>query len=171
MTSDGSGVDPPALPPRGTDRPARGPQPLRLQGLVNRLVRGLLRAPPTARLVGKWLVTLYVVGRRSGKIYPVPMTYLEHQGALLLGSGFAWGRNLRTGDTIDVRFRGRRRVADVRVLTDEPSVMEHYAIIARHNPRFADFNRIGFDDDGSPRTDDLRAAWAAGARVFLLTLR
>lgn len=144
---------------------------MRLQALVNRLARGLLRVPLTSQLVGQGLVTLYVVGRKSGKVYPIPMAYLEHQGALLLGSGFAWGRNLRTGETIDIRYKGQRRVADVRVLTDEPSVMEHYAIIARRNPNFAKFNRIGLDDKRNPRTDDLRAAWAAGARVFLLTLR
>ena len=99
------------------------------------------------------------------------MAYLEHDGALLLGSGFPWGKNLRTGDTISVRYKGRRRMADVRVLSDEASVMEHYAIIARRNPGFAKLNRIGFDHDHQPSTGDLRAAGAAGARVFLLTMR
>jgi len=50
-------------------------------------------------------------------------------------------------------------------------VMEHYAIITRRNPGFAKLNRIGFDQDQQPSTGDLRAAWAAGARVFLLTVR
>jgi hypothetical protein len=62
-------------------------------------------------------------------------------------------------------------VADVRVLTDEPSVVEHYAVIARRNPGFATFNHIGTTADGDPDPDDLHAAWVNGARVFLLALR
>jgi deazaflavin-dependent oxidoreductase (nitroreductase family) len=146
-------------------------QALALQGVVNRIARGLLRVPLLSRAVGNGLITLYVVGRKSGKRYTVPMAYLRHEGALLLGSGFAWGRNLRTGEPVEVRFKGRRRTADVRVLTDEAGVTEHYAVIARRNPGFARFNKIGFDEAGEPDPRDLHAAWAAGARVFLLTLR
>jgi deazaflavin-dependent oxidoreductase (nitroreductase family) len=157
--------------PRG-GRSAGGGVELRpLQGVVNRIARGLMRVPLLSRLVGNGLIVLYVVGRRSGKRYTVPMAYLRHEGALLLGSGFAWGKNLRTDDALEVRFKGRRRVADVRVLTDETSVVEHYAVIARRNPGFARFNKIGFLENGDPDPDDLHTAWATGARVFLLTLR
>lgn len=140
------------------------------QGVLNRFVRSLLRVPLLSRVVGNRLITLYVVGRKSGKLYTVPMAYLWHEGALLLGSGFAWGKNLRTGDTLEVRFMGKRRLTDVRVLTDEVAVVEHYDIIARHNPGFAKINNIGFGEDGNPDPNDLHSAWAAGARVFLLTL-
>lgn len=145
--------------------------PMAIQGVVNRIVRGVLRVPILSRLAGQGLVTLYVVGRKSGKLYTIPMAYLRHEGALLLGSGFAWGKNLRTGDTLEIRHLGKRRQADVRVLTDEAAVVEHYAIIARRNPGFAKLNKITVARDGTPDPDDLHAAWAAGARVFLLTLR
>jgi deazaflavin-dependent oxidoreductase (nitroreductase family) len=146
-------------------------KPLAFQGVVNRIARGLLRVPLLSRVVGNGLIILYVVGRKSGKRYTVPMAYLRHEGALLLGSGFAWGKNLRTGEAVEVRFKGKRRLADVRVLTDEAAVVEHYAIIARRNPGFARINKIGFDRDGNPDPNDLRSAWADGARIFLLTLR
>ncbi|GAB1692994.1 nitroreductase/quinone reductase family protein [Krasilnikovia sp. M28-CT-15] len=142
-----------------------------LQGLANRCVRGLLRLPLLSRAVGKRLVTLYLVGRKSGKRYAVPVAYTEHEGTLLIGSPFAWGRNLRTGVPVEVRFKGRRRLADVRVLTDEADVVELYAVIARDNHNFARFNKIRIDQDGTPDPHDLHAAWAAGARAFRLTLR
>lgn len=145
--------------------------PLPVQGVVNGIVRVLSRTPVVSRVVGRGLITLYVVGRKSGRRYTVPMAYVPHEGGLLLGSGFAWARNLRTGEPLDVRFKGRRRVADVRVLTDEAAVTEHYAVIARRNPGFARFNRIRLDGSGAPDSDDLRAAWADGARVILLQLR
>jgi deazaflavin-dependent oxidoreductase (nitroreductase family) len=142
-----------------------------LQGLANWLVRGLLRAPLLSRGAGNHLITLYVVGRKSGKHYTLPVAYTRHEGILLIGSPFAWGRNLRTGEPVEVRFKGRRRLADVRVLTDEAAVVEDYAVMARDNRNFARFNKIGFDRRGNPDPTDLHLAWAAGARVFRLTLR
>ena len=61
-TSTGHDTQPPGAP---TDRQAaaRGTaHTLRLQRLVNRVVRGLLRAPLLCRAVGNWLVTVYVTG-------------------------------------------------------------------------------------------------------------
>jgi deazaflavin-dependent oxidoreductase (nitroreductase family) len=141
------------------------------QGVANRIVRGLLRVPVLSRAVGDRLITLYVVGRKSGKRYPVPVAYTRHGDDLLIGSPFAWGKNLRTGEPVEVRFKGKRRPADVQVMTDEAAVVEHYALIARDNANFAKFNKIGFDQDGNPDPEDLRAAWADGARVFRLTVR
>src|SRR5437764_1746885 len=144
---------------------------LALQGLVNRVNRALLRTPLLSRLVGKRLITVYVVGRKSGRRYAVPVAYTRHDGTLLIGTEFAWARNLRTGESVQIRLAGRRRSADVEVLTDETGVVEHYALMARDNHQFARFNKIGLDQRGNPRPDDLHLAWAAGARVALLTPR
>jgi deazaflavin-dependent oxidoreductase (nitroreductase family) len=146
-------------------------QTLALQGVANRLVRGLLRTPLLCRVVGSRLVTLDIVGRKSGRRYTVPVAYTRHDGTLLIGTPFAWGRNLRTGEPVDIRLKGQRRHADVRVFTDEAGVTEHYAVMARDNHNFAKFNKIGLDQDGSPNPADLRLAWAAGARAIQLTPR
>jgi hypothetical protein len=90
---------------------------------------------------------------------------------LLVGTQFGWARNLRTGEPVHIRLGGKRRPADVRVVADETGVVEHFAMMARDNHAFARFNRIGFDQRGYPRPDDLHNAWAAGARVALLTPR
>jgi len=162
--------------PRVTD-PAQGAardgqtRTMALQGVANRLVRGLLRTPLVSRGIGKRLLTVYAVGRKSGKRYAVPVAYTPHDGVLLVGTPFRWARNLRTGEPVDVRFMGRRRTADVVVLTDEAAVVADYAVIARDNPNFARFNGIGLDAHGNPDPADLRRAWQAGARVLRLTLR
>jgi len=142
---------------------------LRAQRLTNRIVRGLLRTPLVSRLVGSQLITVYVVGRKSGRRYAVPVAYTRHEGALLVGSPFGWGRNLRTGEPVTIRLKGRRRPADVQVLADEKGVIDAYAVIARQNHNFAKFNKIGFDPAGNPDQTDLRLAWSAGARAFRLT--
>jgi deazaflavin-dependent oxidoreductase (nitroreductase family) len=158
-----------------TGRPQQRPDPraklLRVQGLVNRIIRGLLRTPLVSRLMGSRLVTVYVVGRKSGRRYAVPVAYTRHEGDLLIGTPFGWGRNLRTGEPVTIRLKGRRRLADVQVLTEEHDVADAYGVMARDNHAFAKFNNIGFDPAGNPVPGDLRLAWAAGARAFRLTPR
>ena len=163
-----------------TDQPVTGRPPvasapraqtLAGQSLVNRIIRGLLRVPLVSRLVGSRLVTVYVVGRKSGRRYTVPVAYTRHEADLLIGTPFGWGRNLRTGEAVAIRLKGRRRLADVRVLADERGVVDAYAVMARENHAFAKFNNIGFDPDGNPVPADLHLAWAAGARAFRLTPR
>jgi len=141
------------------------------QSLVNRIIRGLLRTPLLSRLAGSRLITVYVVGRKSGRHYSVPVAYTRHEGDLLIGTPFGWGRNLRTGEPVAIRLQGRRRLADVQVMTEEQDVVDAYAVMARDNHNFAKFNSIGFDPDGNPVPADLHLAWAAGARAFRLTPR
>jgi len=146
-------------------------QTLAAQGLANRIVRVLLSTPLICLGIGRRLVTLYVVGRKSGRRYTIPVAYTRIDDSLLIGTPFGWGRNLRTGEPVTIRFKGRRRPADVRVISDESGVVEAYATMARDNHNFANFNKISLSDDGTPDPADLHAAWAAGARAFVLTPR
>ena len=147
-------VSPATVGPRAQTLPA--------QALVNRVMRGLLGAPLLSRLVGRRLATLYVVGRKSGRRYTVPVAYTPDQGDLLIGTQFGWGRNLRTGEPVTIRLRGRRRVANVQVIADEPGVVDAFGLMARDNHSFASFNKIGFDSSGEPVRADLHEAWVAG---------
>jgi deazaflavin-dependent oxidoreductase (nitroreductase family) len=163
-----------------TNQPATGtphaiPEPraqtLGAQRAVNRIMLGMLRAPLLSRAIGSKLVTLYVVGRKSGRRYTIPVAYTRQGDDLLVGTPFGWGRNLRTGDTLSIRFKGRLRQADVRVYTSEADVAAAYATMCRDNRNFANFNKIGFDASGNPSPEDLHLAWMAGARAFRLTPR
>jgi len=143
-------------------------QTLRFQAAANAVTRALLRVPLLNRLVGRRLIVIDVVGRTSGKLYHVPVAYTEHDGALLVGTPFAWGRNLRTGEPVTVLLKGKRVTADVTVLSDATDVVTAYEIMARDNSQFASFNKITLDDHGDPDPEDLRLAWAGGARAFRL---
>ena len=146
-------------------------QTLAWQGLANRIIRGLLRTPLLCRGIGKRLITVYVVGRKSGRHYTVPLAYTRSGETLLVGTQFGWVRNLRTGEPVDIRLRGKRRSADVEVLTEAADVIEHFGAMARDNHQFAKFNKIAIDASGEPSADDLHLAWAAGARAVRLTPR
>ena len=152
-------------------RPSPGARTMAMQRLANRIVRGLLRTPLVGRLMGGRLVTLYIVGRKSGRRYTVPVAYTRTGEDLLIGTPFGWGRNLRTGEAVAIRLKGRRRLADVEVYTDERAVTDAYGVICRDNRTFAKFNHVGLDAAGHPDQTDLHLAWAAGARAFRLTPR
>ncbi len=113
-------------------RPSPRAQTMALQSVGNRIVRGLLRTPLVSRFAGSRLVTLYIVGRKSGRRYTVPVAYTGSEGDLLIGTPFGWGRNLRTGEPVEIRLKGRRRQADVEVMTDERAVTDAYG---DHVPR------------------------------------
>ena len=146
-------------------------RPLRAQRLANRIMRGVLRTPLLCRLAGKRLITLHVVGRKSGRRYVIPVAYTRRGTMLLVGTPAGWSRNLRTAQPMTIRLKGRLRTADVEVVADEAGVVAEYDTITRDNHQFAKFNSVGFDASGAPDRNDLHLAWAAGARVLRLTPR
>ena len=154
----------------GTETKAAGQaRKLPVQGLVNALTRTALSTPGVAKGIGRRLILLYVFGRKSGKRYAIPIAYMEHDGKVLIGTQFGWVRNLRTGDPIQVRYKGRLRSAEVEVVTDPDRVADLYTLMCRDNHAFAKFHTIGFDAAGEPDLDAVREAVRLGARVILLT--
>jgi hypothetical protein len=144
-------------------------QTLRFQGLANLVVRGLLRTPLLCRVAGRRLITLYLVGRKTGNKYTIPVAYTNDHGTVLFGTPFGWGRNLRTGERVEIRYLGSRVPADVQVIADADGVAANYAVMVRDNRQFAKFNKIRVDSGGEPLPADLHRAWADGARAFRLT--
>jgi deazaflavin-dependent oxidoreductase (nitroreductase family) len=146
-------------------------QVMPVQKAANRVVGALLRTPGISSGMGRRLLIINVTGRKSGKRYSVPVAYTQHEGSLLVGTPFTWARNMRTGDPVEVILRGRRRQADVQVISDEDGVVAAYAVICRDNRQFAKFNHIGLDAGGAPVHADLHAAWTHGARAYRLSPR
>jgi hypothetical protein len=143
-----------------TDKPGTSVAPaMRAQGLVNLAVRGLLRTPGLSRVTGRRLVTLYVAGRKSGRRYTVPVSYLAQGDDLLIGTSSGRARNLRAGEPVAFRFKGKIRLADVQTMTAEPDVVAAYARMAAANPAFARFSRVRVDQDGNASHRDLHLAW------------
>jgi len=146
-------------------------QTMRAQNVANAVVRTLLHTPGISRGVGKRLVIINVTGRKTGRRYSVPVAYTRHDGILLVGTPFGWARNMRTGEPVEIVLQGKRRQADVQVISDEAGVVAAYDVMCRDNRQFARFNRISIGADGTPDAGDLHHAWAAGARAFRLTPR
>jgi deazaflavin-dependent oxidoreductase (nitroreductase family) len=89
-------------------------------------------------------VVLEVVGRRSGRRYRLPVSYVEDRGDLLVFVDEAdrkvWWRNLRGGAPVRVLLRGRwqARRADVAGDDDPKRLAEALARFAAAWPGFID---------------------------------
>lgn len=150
-----------------------GPQPVgRFQRVTNSVVRTLLKAPLLGPVVGRRLMILHVVGRKTGRVFDIPVAYSRHDGALLIGTALRpWVKNIRPGTPVQVSMGGPRRSADAEVFTDADEVMHWFEIVARDNRRNARYNGIGFDADGNPNKADLYQTWQLGGAVIRLVLR
>lgn len=117
------------------------------RGLRERLgdlrMRGLL-ASPWHRRHSSDTLTLVVTGRRSGKRYRLPVSYVEDAGSLLVFVDEAdtklWWRNLRGGAPVRVRRRRRWLGANAEVAweADPASLARALARFAAAWPGFVD---------------------------------
>lgn len=166
MTSDTSAPNPYGTP--STSGPG-GPTPI--QGALNSVMRLLLRTPGLGSIVGRRLMVLHVIGRKSGRRYDIPVAYTRHEGALLIGTTLhPWVKNIRKDAPLEVSMGGPRRTADAEVCTDVETVMRLFEAIARDNKQNARFNGIGFDASDNPNKADIYQTWQQGGAVIRLTL-
>jgi hypothetical protein len=93
-----------------SDRPPRLRRQARLMRLVNLPMRRILALPFSTPL-SKRLLLLYLTGRRSGRSYRQPVSYVRDGDALLTPGGGNWKLNLEPGRHERIRLDGRARPA------------------------------------------------------------
>lgn len=136
---------------------------------LNAVMRGILKVPGLARLPGRLLLAVHVVGRKTGREFDVPVAYTRDGEDLLIGTPFGWAANLVDGGDAEVRLLGRRTPVRVRRLDDEGEAITTLALLCRRLPTFAAFMKVRRAADGTPDADDVRDARKAGVKVFRLT--
>ena len=89
---------------------------------VRRIMRGRFHW-----LLSRNVVLLEIRGRKSGRLYLVPVNYREFDGgvSVMTYRWRKWWRNLRDGDEIAIWLRGKRLSVRVEMVTDD-----HEAIAA-----------------------------------------
>ncbi|MEU1982669.1 hypothetical protein [Nocardia sp. NPDC019395] len=155
--------------PYGTPSTSGPQEPGASQERTNRVVRTLLRIPGISALMGKRLMTLHVVGRKSGRTYDIPVAYTKHGSELLIGTALRpWVKNLAPGTPLTITRGGRPEQFYPIVHTAEEDVMRLFALVARDNKTNARYNGIGFDSAGEPNKADLYQTWQQGGVVIEL---
>lgn len=103
----------------GESRQRRLPLPLHylFKYLLNPLMRTILRSP-LHRLVSKQLLLLRFTGRKSGRIFTMPVGYTWQGDDLYLMTESPWWRNFDGGAEVTVWLRGQKRRAYASVERD-----------------------------------------------------
>lgn len=110
----------------------------RLMRIVNVPMRRLLKLPfPTP--LGRRLMLLTYTGRRSGKVYQQPVSYVPDGETLLSPGGGRWKLNLSSEQPIRIRLQGRDRRAVPELVREPAEVNRLLRTMLAANPRLASF--------------------------------
>jgi len=139
-------------------RPAGRRMQARVMAAANVPMRALLGLP-IATPAGGRLMLAFIVGRKTGRIYRQPLSYVrDDAGNLLTPGGGAWKRNLISGTPVRLRIRGRDHLARPEVVRDQQTVDALLDVMARANPMAGRFVGVPRDQDG--RLDQQRLGQA-----------
>jgi hypothetical protein len=133
----------------------------RIMRAVNVPMRATLSLP-FATPLSKNLMLIYYTGRKSGKAYRQPVSYVRDDGVLLTPGGGRWTLNLADGRLARIRLHGRSEPTRPELVTEPTEVERLLNIIAEKNPRAARFIPIPRRPDGRLEPDALDAALQHG---------
>jgi len=107
-------------------------------------------------------------GKKSGKLYSVPVNYIEidRQLATISFRQRTWWRNLRGNAQVELLLRGKKVAAQAQVFEDDASVMKYLADCFKVKSAYARYLQVSFDSNQQPIQEDLQAA--AKSRVIVL---
>jgi deazaflavin-dependent oxidoreductase (nitroreductase family) len=131
---------------------------------VNVPMRVLLGLPfPTP--LGRRLMLVHHTGRRTGKHYRQPVSYVRDGEVLLTPGGGRWTRNLRRGQPVRIRLRGKDAVGRPELIDDPVEVERLLGIMAAANPVLNRFVPIPKTADGRLDPGSLALAIRHGFRI------
>jgi deazaflavin-dependent oxidoreductase (nitroreductase family) len=106
---------------------------------------------PLHGVVSRSILLVTFTGRKSGKRYTTPVSYSQADSQVTIFTHAAWWKNLRPGEPVSLRIRGR----DVRALPepvaeDEAAIADGLAAHLRRVPSDARYYSVTFDPQGTP---------------------
>ena len=146
-------------PPRRMRRQAR------LFRIVNVPMRRILGLPFRTPL-SKNLMLLYLTGRRTGKSYRQPVSYVRDGDTLLTPGGGKWKLNLVPGRPEKIRLAGHIVRARPDIVAEPGEVDRLLMIMTEANPRAAGFIPIPRREDGHFDEPRLATAISGGFRII-----
>ena len=138
---------------------------LRVIKVINPVVAGLLKSPVHG-LMSKDILLLHFQGRKSGKWFTTPVSYVQDGNRLRVFTESPWWKNLRDRPEAHVHLRGKEQLVRASTRADGGEYV-HDAIrdFLQRVPRDARYYSVRLDRDGRPNEEDIVAA--AGRTVLL----
>ena len=133
----------------------------RIMRTVNVPMRAALTLPFATPLSGNLMLISYT-GRKSGKAYRQPVSYVRDGDVLLTPGGGRWTLNLADRRPARIRLRGRDQAARPELVINPAEVERLLRVIAEKNPRADRFIPIPRRPDGRLDPDALDSALQHG---------
>ena len=147
----------------GTGRPLARRLQARFFRAANVPMRAILGLPfPTP--LGRRLMLARIVGRKTGRVYRQPLSYVRDGDALLTPGGGKWKLNLRADQPVTLRLRGRDVTARPELVRDPDEIGRLFALMAEQNPAVLRFAGIR-DAEGRPDPAKLAIAVRYGFTI------
>jgi deazaflavin-dependent oxidoreductase (nitroreductase family) len=125
------------------------------QKLYNPIVIWLLRSPLHS-FMDKSTILITVMGRKSGKIYTVPVSYIRDGDTLYVISQreHTWWKNLRGGAQVTLYMQGHTLKARGETFTDTETVANKLLMFLRQFPRYQKLIHVKLDANGQPENPE-----------------
>jgi deazaflavin-dependent oxidoreductase (nitroreductase family) len=123
-------------------------------------------------LIGRLVLLLTTVGRKSGRPRVVPLQYEEIDGKFHLGSSRGmdadWVRNILADPNVEVRVKARRFSGTAEVVTDANRIADFLEVRLRRHPRMIGAMLKAGGMRAAPGCKDLEKH-AAGLAMVVIT--
>jgi hypothetical protein len=132
----------------------------------NFFVKGILNSP-LHPLMSTSTAVICVTGRKSGRVYSIPVNYEQDGNEVMITSvrDRTWWKNLRGGSETGLRIKGESYSARAMVVEEDDVVGAYLADLLHRKPDMARFYGVNKEEDGSLRGSDLERA--ASERVLI----
>jgi deazaflavin-dependent oxidoreductase (nitroreductase family) len=123
--------------------------------LYNPIVILLLHSPFHS-LLDKSTIVITVTGRKSGKTYTMPVSYMRDGDILMMISRreHNWWKNLRGGAQVTLYLQGHTLKARGDVSTDAETVAKKLLMFLRHFPGYQRLMHMKLAADGQPENPE-----------------
>ncbi len=138
----------------------------RVSIFMSPLIR-LFLSGPLHRLMSSNLLLLSFNGRKTGRAYKTPVSYVRDGDDLLIPGGGRWWRNL-AGSPVSVRLQGEWRQVTAQVISDRQAMAEALARMIELRPIVSLFTGIRRGPDRLPDAESLDRARDRGFVVVRL---
>jgi F420H(2)-dependent quinone reductase len=112
---------------------------------VNVPMRVILGLPFSTPLSSQ-LMLLYLTGRKTGKSYVQPVSFVDDGQTMLTPGGGRWKFNLRDGECVRARVRGREVRLRPELVKDAAEVDRLLRLMSSKNPRITSFAQVAGPD-------------------------
>jgi hypothetical protein len=136
--------------------------------VINVPMRSVLSLPiPTP--LGKRLMLVYLTGRKTGRRYRQPVSYVRDGATLLTPGGGRWKLNLVEGQPTHVRLGGRDLSVRPELVRDPAEIDRLLAVMSSENPMVGRFVPIPKGADGHYDRARIDVATRHGFRIVRWT--